>query len=76
MNEVVSHAVKHAYSMSFRTVFMCTLSFGAIILVAAVISPNAQNYMMDDVARRLQERALRNQQMKEMRAPQANKYDT
>ncbi|EHK97415.1 putative Uncharacterized MFS-type transporter yusP [Glarea lozoyensis 74030] len=50
----VGHAVKHAYSLAFRTVFLCTLPFGAILLVAAVISPNVEDYMTDDVARRLQ----------------------
>jgi len=54
IEEAVGHAVKHAYSMSFRTVFLCTLPFGAIILVAAVISPNVEDYLTDDVARRLQ----------------------
>ncbi|RDW77731.1 hypothetical protein BP6252_05784 [Coleophoma cylindrospora] len=52
---VVAQAVKHAYSMSFRTVFLCTLPFGAIILVAALISPNVEDYLTDDVARRLQD---------------------
>jgi MFS family permease len=50
----VGHAVKHAYSLAFRTVFLCTLPFGAILLVAAVLSPNVEDYMTDDVARRLQ----------------------
>jgi hypothetical protein len=50
---VVGHAVKHAYAMSFRTVFLCTLPFGFLILIAAVISPNVEDYLTDDVARRL-----------------------
>ena len=50
----VGHAVKQAYSLAFRTVFLCTLPFGAILLVAAIISPNVEDYMTDDVARRLQ----------------------
>jgi hypothetical protein len=54
----VGHAVKHAYSMSFRTVFLCTLPFGAIILVAAIISPNVEDYLTDDVARRLQGKSV------------------
>jgi hypothetical protein len=49
----VGHAVKHAYAMSFRTVFLCTLPFGFLILVAAVISPNVEDYLTDDVARKL-----------------------
>jgi hypothetical protein len=58
IEEAVGHAVKHAYSMSFRTVFLCTLPFGAIILVAAVISPNVEDYLTDDVARRLQGKSV------------------
>ncbi|EON68727.1 hypothetical protein W97_07985 [Coniosporium apollinis CBS 100218] len=50
----VGHAVKTAYSMAFRTVFLCTLPFGAIILVAAVLSPNVEKYLTDGVARKLQ----------------------
>jgi Na+-transporting NADH:ubiquinone oxidoreductase subunit NqrE len=49
----VGHAVKHAYAMSFQTVFLCTLPFGFLILVAAVISPNVEDYLTDDVARKL-----------------------
>lgn len=54
IEQVVGLAVKKAYSMSFRTVFLCTLPFGAIVLVAAVISPNVEDYLTDDVARKLQ----------------------
>ncbi|KAG9234533.1 fungal trichothecene efflux pump [Amylocarpus encephaloides] len=57
----VGHAVKHAYSLAFRTVFLCTLPFGAIILVAAVISPNVEDYLTDDVARKLQGKAIAGQ---------------
>lgn len=56
--EAVGHAVKHAYSLSFRTVFLCTLPFGAILLVAAIISPNVEDYMTDDVARKLQGKSV------------------
>jgi hypothetical protein len=55
IEEAVGHAVKHAYSLSFRTVFLCTLPFGAIVLVAALMSPNVEDYLTDDVARRLQD---------------------
>ena len=58
IEEAVGHAVKHAYSMSFRIVFLCTLPFGAIILVAAIVSPNVEDYLTDDVARRLQGKAI------------------
>jgi len=53
MPVLVGHAVKHAYAMSFRTVFLCTLPFSCLILTAAVISPNVEEYLTDDVARKL-----------------------
>ena len=47
--------IKHAYSMSFRTVFLCTLPFGVILLFAAVFyCPNVEDYLTDEVARKLQ----------------------
>lgn len=47
--------IKQAYAMSFRTVFLCTLPFGAIILVAAILyCPNVEDYLTDEVARKLQ----------------------
>jgi hypothetical protein len=49
----VSDAVKHAYSLSFRTVYLCTLPFGALLLVAAVLSPNVEKYLTNEVARKL-----------------------
>ena len=51
--EAVGHAVKHAYALSFRTVFLCTLPFGFLILIAAVSSPNVEEYLTDEVARKL-----------------------
>jgi hypothetical protein len=56
--EAVGHAVKQAYSMSFRTVFLATLPFGAILLVSAIFTPNVEDYLTDDVARKLQGRHL------------------
>lgn len=51
----IGHPIKHAYAMSFRTVFLCTLPFGAIILVAAIVwCPNVEDYLTDEVARKLQ----------------------
>lgn len=58
IGEAVGHAVKHAYSMSFKTVFLCTLPFGAIILVAAMVSPNIEQYNTNDVARKLQGKSV------------------
>lgn len=50
---VVGDAVKQAYSMAFRTVFLCTLPFGALLLIAALLSPNVEEYLTDEVARKL-----------------------
>lgn len=49
----VGIAVKRAYSMSFRTVFLCTLPFGVILLAAALMAPNVEDYLTDEVARKL-----------------------
>ncbi|KAF2119557.1 fungal trichothecene efflux pump [Lophiotrema nucula] len=51
---VVGAEVKHAYSLAFRTVFLCTLPFGVLLLIAAVLSPNVEQYLTDEVARKLQ----------------------
>jgi hypothetical protein len=51
---VVGEAVQQAYVRSFRTVFLCTLPFGGIILIAAIICPNVEDYLTSDVARKLQ----------------------
>lgn len=56
--EAVGHAVKQAYSMSFRTVFLATLPFGAILLVSAGLTPNVEDYLTNNVARKLQGRHL------------------
>ena len=51
----IGSPIKHAYSMAFRTVFLCTIPFGIILLVFAVIwCPNVEDYMTDEVARKLQ----------------------
>lgn len=50
---VSSAAVKHAYSLAFRTVYLCTLPFGVLLLIAAVLSPNVEKYLTDEVARKL-----------------------
>jgi hypothetical protein len=54
ITDAVGHAVKRAYSMSFRTVFLCTLPFGVILLVSAYLSPNIEEYLTGNVARKLQ----------------------
>ncbi|KAF2644408.1 fungal trichothecene efflux pump [Massarina eburnea CBS 473.64] len=50
---IIGDAVKHAYSLAFRTVFLCTLPFGVLLLIAAVMSPNVEQYLTDEVARKL-----------------------
>jgi len=50
---IVGDQVKHAYSLAFRTVFLCTLPFGVLLLIAAIMSPNVEDYLTDEVARKL-----------------------
>lgn len=50
---IAGEQVKHAYSLAFRTVFLCTLPFGVLLLIAAVLSPNVEEYLTDEVARKL-----------------------
>lgn len=49
-------AVKDAYALSFRTVYLCTLPFGALLIVAALLSPNVEQYLTDEVARKMHDR--------------------
>jgi hypothetical protein len=46
-------AVKDAYAMTFRTVYLCTLPFGALLIIAALFSPNVEQYLTDEVARKM-----------------------
>lgn len=51
----IGSPIKHAYAMSFQTVFLCTIPFGVILLAAAVLyCPNVEDYLTDEVARKLQ----------------------
>lgn len=50
---VVGEQVKHAYSLAFRTVYLCTLPFGVLLIIAALLSPNVEKYLTDEVARKL-----------------------
>lgn len=51
----IGSPVKHAYAMSFRTVFLCTIPFSVILLIAAAVyCPNVEDYLTDEVARKLQ----------------------
>jgi hypothetical protein len=46
-------AVKDAYALSFRTVYLCTLPFGALLIIAGLFSPNVEQYLTDEVARKM-----------------------
>ena len=51
----IEMAANLAYSLSFRTVFLCTIPFGAILLIAAIgWVPDVERYMTSEVARKLQ----------------------
>lgn len=46
-------ALKDAYAMTFRTVYLCTLPFGVLLIIAALFSPNVEQYLTDEVARKM-----------------------
>lgn len=48
-----SSAVKEAYAESFRTVYLCTIPFGVLLIIAALLSPNVEKYLTDEVARKM-----------------------
>ncbi|KAF2032852.1 fungal trichothecene efflux pump [Setomelanomma holmii] len=50
-------AVKDAYALTFRTVYLCTLPFGALLIIAAILSPNVEQYLTDEVARKMHGRS-------------------
>lgn len=51
----IGSPIKQAYAMSFRTVFLCTIPFGVILICAAIFyCPNVEDYLTDEVARKLQ----------------------
>ncbi|KAF1935550.1 TRI12-domain-containing protein [Clathrospora elynae] len=49
-------AVKDAYAMSFRTVYLCTIPFGVLLILAGLLSPNVEQYLTDEVARKMHDR--------------------
>jgi hypothetical protein len=51
---VVGSAVKQAYIESFKIVFLATIPFGVLLIVAAFFVPNMDKYLSGNVARRLQ----------------------
>jgi hypothetical protein len=46
-------ANKHAYAKSFSIVFLCTIPWGAVMLIAAIFTPNMEPYLTDEVPRKL-----------------------
>lgn len=53
--EAVAAPIKHAYSLAFRTVFLCTVPFSVVLLIAAILyCPNVEDYLTEEVARKLQ----------------------
>ncbi|KAH7066109.1 fungal trichothecene efflux pump [Paraphoma chrysanthemicola] len=46
-------AVKDAYALTFRTVYLCTIPFGVLLIIAAIFSPNVERYLTDEVARKM-----------------------
>ncbi|KAL1598144.1 hypothetical protein SLS59_007154 [Nothophoma quercina] len=51
--DAVGAAVKDAYARSYQTVYFCTLPFGALLIISALFSPNVEQYLTDEVARKL-----------------------
>jgi len=52
--QAIAGPIKHAYATAFRTVFLCTLPFGILTIAAAMLCPKVEDYMTDEVARKLQ----------------------
>ncbi|KAJ6005146.1 hypothetical protein N7451_003090 [Penicillium sp. IBT 35674x] len=51
--DAVIVATKSGYARSFKTVFLITLPFGAIMLVAAMLTPNVEQYLTSEIARKM-----------------------
>jgi hypothetical protein len=51
---VVGTEVKHAYVESFKIVFLATIPFSVLLIVAACFVPNMDKFLGNNVARRLQ----------------------
>lgn len=50
----VAAALKTAYSQIFRIVFLCTIPFSVILIVASCLVPNMEKILHNNVAKRLQ----------------------
>lgn len=49
--------VKEAYKLTFRTVYLCTIPFGVLLIIAALFTPNVEQYLTDEVARKMHGRS-------------------
>jgi hypothetical protein len=54
-------AVKEAYTLSFRTVYLSTLPFGTLLIIAAIFSPNVEQFLTDEVARKMHRRSAKSE---------------
>lgn len=61
----VSQALVTAYTRSFRIVFLATIPFSVILVVAACFVPNMEQFLTGNVAKRLQDEVFREEHMLE-----------
>lgn len=52
--EAVGVALKLAYVRSFRLVFLCTIPFSVILIIASFFVPNVEKFLHYNVAKKLQ----------------------
>lgn len=58
---LATDAYKTAYSESFKMVYLASLAFGGVAVVAAFFTPNMEHKFNDQIARRLQNKSFRGQ---------------
>ena len=49
----VRAAVKTSYSLAFKVVFLVSITFGSLFIIASLICPNVEEYLTGEVARKL-----------------------
>jgi hypothetical protein len=49
----ITEPIKMAYAKSFSTIFLATISFSGLLVAAALLSPNVEDYLTGEVARNL-----------------------
>lgn len=50
----VGGAVRQTYVSSFKVVFLATIPFGVMLIIFGALTPNFEQYLTGNVARRLQ----------------------